>query len=50
MAVEDYTVYIAAAIALVGFWIALKIIRKLIMAAVIAALVLLALLFAGGVF
>lgn len=50
MAVEDYTVYIAAAIALIGFWIALKIIRKLIMAAVIAALVLLALLYAGGVF
>lgn len=50
MAVEDYTIYIAAAIALVGFWIALKIIRKLIMAAVIAGILLLALLYAADMF
>jgi hypothetical protein len=45
----DYGVYVAAAIAVIGFWIALKIVKKLLMAALIAVLILGVLLFLAGV-
>lgn len=45
----EYGIYLAAAVAVIGFWIAFKIIKKLLMAALIAVLILVGLLLFAGV-